>query len=107
MSDNIPKIFEEMPGRYIKGAADKRTVYYFSLDAHKYTVTIEGDDCKVETGKTVPDADVILKTTAKIFENMVLKGKLPGPIDIARGKIKTNDPSGLQKLKAWFDFSGV
>lgn len=107
MADSIPRIFSEMATRYIKGAADKPTVYYFSIDTHKYTVKVEGDECTVEEGKTVDNADIILKTTSKIFENMVLRGKLPGPIDIARGKIKTNDPGGLQKLKAWFDFSGA
>ena len=107
MADEITQIFNQMADRYIKGAADKKTIYYFSIDSTKYTVTVEGDDCLVEAGKTVDNADIILKTTAKIFGNMVLRGKLPGPIDIARGKIKTNDPSGLQKLKTWFDFSGV
>lgn len=101
------RIFEEMAGRYIKGSADKTTVFYFSIDSNKFTVTVGTDSCKVESGKTVDNADVILKTTSKIFENMVLRGKLPGPIDIARGKIKTNDISGLQNLKTWFDFAGV
>ena len=103
----IERIFQEMPSRYIKGSASKPTVYYFSIDANKYTVTIDADGCTVENGKTVDNADIILKTTAKIFENMVLRGKLPGPLDIARGKIKTNDPAGLSALKTWFDFSGV
>jgi len=35
---------------------------------------------------------------------MVVHGKMPGALDIARGKIKTNDPMGLQKLKTMFDF---
>ena len=38
----------------------------------------------------------------KLFANMVLKGKMPGPMDIARGKIKTNDPSALQNLMTCF-----
>ena len=50
---------------------------------------------------------ILIYFNIKIFENMVLRGKLPGPIDIARGKIKTNDISGLQNLKTWFDFAGV
>ncbi len=107
MADEITQIFEQMAGRYKKGAADKPTSYYFSIDSHKYTVKVDGDSCVVEPGKTIDQADIILKTTSKIFANMVLRGKLPGPIDIARGKIKTNDIGGLQKLKTWFDFSGV
>jgi hypothetical protein len=61
----------------------------------------------VEEGKTVEAADIVLKTTPDLFEKMVLRGKLPGPIDIARGKVRTNDPMGLQKLREWFDFTGA
>ncbi|EDM75063.1 hypothetical protein PPSIR1_38956 [Plesiocystis pacifica SIR-1] len=101
---DVKKIFEIMPSRYNGGAASKPTVYYFSVGDNKYTVKL-GETCEVENGKTVDNANVILKTTDKIFLNMVLHGKLPGPIDIARGKIKTNDPGALQKLREWFDFS--
>ena len=65
------------------------------------------DGVTVELGKKVENADIVLKTTPEIFEKMVLKGKLPGPIDIARGKVKTNDPVGLKNLRDYFDFSGL
>lgn len=104
---DIKKIFAEMPKHYIKGSADKPTTYYFSVGDSKYTVKIDGDSVTVEDGKTVDNADVVLKTTPELFEKMVLKGKAPGPIDIARGKIKTNDPMGLQKLRTMFDFKGM
>ena len=107
MADDIARIFAEMPERYRKGSASSKRTFYFSIDALKFTVTVDAETCIVEPGKTVPSADVILKTTSKIFGNMVLRGKLPGPVDIARGKIKTNDPMGLKDLKDWFDFSGV
>ena len=105
--DIIKRIFEEMPGRYIKGSAEKAINYYFSLGDSKYTVKIDAEQCVVEPGKTVDNADVILKATPDLFEKMVLRGKMPGPLDIARGKIKTNDPAGLQKLRTMFDFKGV
>jgi hypothetical protein len=38
---------------------------------------------------------------------MVVHGKMPGPIDIARGKVKTNDAGALMKLRELFDFSGL
>lgn len=104
---DVKKIFDEMPGRYRKGSASKATVYYFSIGDFKATVKITAEDVVVESGKTVENADVVLKTTPELFEKMVLKGKAPGPIDIARGKIKTNDPMGLQKLREMFDFSGL
>ena len=37
---------------------------------------------------------------------MVLDGKRPGALDIARGKIKTNDPTGLAKMVELFRFEG-
>ncbi len=104
---DVKQIFAQMPGRYRKGSAAKPTVYYFSIGDFKATVKIDADAVEVEDGKTVENADVVLKTTPELFEKMVLHGKMPGPIDIARGKIKTNDPMGLQKLREMFDFSGV
>lgn len=101
----IPEIFDAMPGRYRKGAASAARSFYFSIGDHKYTVKIDADSCSVESGKTIDNADVVLKTTPALFEKMVVKGKMPGPLDIARGKIKTNDPNGLRALREWFDFS--
>jgi putative sterol carrier protein len=104
---DVKQIFEQMPSRYIKGKATKKTVYYFSIGDHRWTVTIDPSGAVVEPDKKVDNADVVLKTTPEIFEKMVLKGKLPGPIDIARGKVKTNDPVGLKNLRDFFDFSGL
>ena len=47
------------------------------------------------------------KNLWSIYEKMVLKGKMPGPIDIARGKVKTNDPLALKGLRDYFDFEGL
>ena len=107
MSVNIQRIFNEMPNYFIKGKASGATTFYFSIGKDKYTVKVDTDTVAVEPGKTVESADVILKTTPELFEKMVIKGKMPGPIDIARGKIKTNDPAGLQKLRELFDFKGL
>jgi len=104
---DVKKIFEQMPGRYIKGKATKKTVYYFSIGDYRCTVTVEPAGVTVEPDKKVENADVVLKTTPELFEKMVLHGKLPGPIDIARGKVKTNDPVGLKGLRDYFDFSGL
>lgn len=104
---DIPTIFAFMPRRYRKGGTTEPRSYYFSIGEHKYTVLVDPEECRVAPGKTVDRADVVLKTTPELFERMVLHGKLPGPLDIARGKVKTNDPLGLQKLREMFDFSGV
>ena len=102
----IPEIFDAMPERYRADQVDDDKIFYFSLGDHKYTVIITPEKCVVEAGKT-EDADVVLKTTPELFEKMVLHGKMPGPLDIARGKIRTNDPTALRDLRNWFDFTGM
>ncbi len=96
-----------MPSRYIEGSAEANKSFYFSIGDHKFTVKVDAHQCQVESGKTVEQADIVLKTTPELFLKMVVQGKMPGPLDIARGKIKTNDPAGLASLKSMFDFSGV
>ena len=103
----VSKIFEAMSARYKADKVNAKRTYYFSIGDDKYTVICTPQDCKVEPGKTVDNADCVLKATPDVFEKMVLKGKLPGALDIARGKIKTNDVGALKDLKDWFDFSGI
>lgn len=100
MSD-VRSIFESMPSRYIPGKIQKALTYYFSVGDEKWTVALDPKACTATPGKP-ENADVILKCDPKLFSNMVLKGKMPGPLDIARGKIKTNDPSALQNLMTCF-----
>lgn len=102
----IPEIFDAMPSRYQPGKIDEDKTFYFSLGDDKFTVTITPEKCVVEKGKT-EEADVVLKTTPKLFEKMVIQGKMPGALDIARGKIKTNNPVALKDLKNYFDFAGI
>jgi putative sterol carrier protein len=101
---NVRDVFEKMPERYRKGSAESPITYYFSVGDDKFTVFVEPESCRVEAGKVVEKADVVLKTTPELFERMVIKGKMPGTMDIMRGRIKTNDPMKLQKLKDMFEF---
>lgn len=103
----IPQLFAAMPARYRVGKVDRPMTYYFSVGDHKYTVKVDAEKCVVESGKTVDNADCVLKTTPELFEKMVIHGKMPGPIDIARGKVKTNDAGALAKLRDLFDFKGM
>ncbi len=96
-------IIESMPARYRKGAFSGTKTFYFSVDGTRYTVTFANDACTVAPGKPASDADVVLKTTERLFKRMVIDGKMPGALDIARGKIKTNDPGALKALKSWFN----
>ncbi len=104
-SPTIPEMFRLMPERYRPGLLSAPRTYYFSVGDHKYTVRLTTRECRVEAGNTVGAADVVLKTTPALFDKVVVQGKLPGPIDLARGAFKTNNPSQLQELKSLFDFT--
>ncbi|NOY28559.1 MAG: hypothetical protein GXP62_22115 [Oligoflexia bacterium] len=96
------QIFENMPARYIPSPGMATRSFYFSVGDERWTVIMHADHCEASPGKTVDRADVVLKCDPKLFEKMVLQGKNPGPLDIARGKIKTNDPNGLRALRERF-----
>ncbi|MCO4743507.1 MAG: SCP2 sterol-binding domain-containing protein [Proteobacteria bacterium] len=100
---SIPEIFANMQTRYNSGVLSENRTYYFSVGDHKYTVKLTPEACEVEEGRS-GDADCILKATPDLFEKMVIKGKTPGPMDIMRGRIKTNDPAMLAQLKDLFTF---
>ena len=99
---SVRDIFLNMPARYIPKAGLPTRTYYFSVGEERWTVTMHADRCEATPGKTVDNADVVLKCDPGLFEKMVLHGKMPGPLDIARGKIKTNDPGRLTALRDYF-----
>lgn len=98
----VREIFQSMPSRYLPSPGSPSRSYYFSVGEERWTVVMHADRCEASPGKTVETADVVLKCDPGLFERMVLEGKMPGPLDIARGRIKTNDPGALQALKSRF-----
>lgn len=98
----VREIFEKMPERYLPSPGMAARSFYFSVGPEKWTVVMHADRCEATPGKTIDNADIVLKCDPKLFEKMVLHGKNPGPLDIARGKIKTNDPAGLSALRERF-----
>ena len=104
MDPSIPEMFEHMPEQYNAGVLTGPRSYYFSLGAHKYAVKMTPDACVIEKGKTQDKCDCVLKTTEKIFTNLVRRGKRPGTFDIARGRFKTNDLALLSELSKPFSF---
>ncbi len=104
MSITIPEMFDHMPTQYNAGILKADRSYYFSLGSQKYTVKMTPESCTVDKGKTLDSCDCVLKTTDKIFIKLVVQGKPPGPIDIARGRFKTNDVGLLTELRNLFSF---
>ena len=95
-------IFNTLQDRYQKGVFNVPTTFYFSIDDIKKTVTLDGEGCTVEEGKTIEDADCICKTTAAMFDRIWNDGYRPGIMDFMGGKIKSNAPQLLQQMLAAF-----
>ena len=99
----IRQVFEVMASRFRPERSNESVSYYFSVGGEKWTVFVTPDSCDVQEGRQVSSADCVLKCDPDLFAKMVLKGKKPGPLDVARGRIKTNDVALLKKLTELFD----
>lgn len=96
------EIFAFMETRYLTGVLTQPVVYYFSIGDQKWTVTCKPDGVEALQGRHTSNADCVLKCDPKLFERMVFEGKRPGPLDIARGKIKTSSVEHLKNLQRLF-----
>jgi hypothetical protein len=94
-------ILEALPARYIPGKVSSAVTYYFSVGDQKHTLVLHPDRCELAPGKP-PDAQCVVKSDPVVFENLLVHGKAPGPIDLARGRFKTNDVALLLALKDCF-----
>jgi putative sterol carrier protein len=97
----IAEIFSGMSKAYVKGSMEEDCSFYFSLDDDKFTVLFEDGKITVEEGKTVDEADCVLKTSADMFRK-IWEGYKPGMMDFMSGKIKTNNPTLLQNFDKCF-----
>ncbi len=101
MSD-VHTIFTTLQNQYQTGKVNTETTYYFSIGSDKYTLFARPDGCEVQQGKTIENADCVIKADPKLFSDMVLKGKKPGMMAIASGKIKFSDMNLVMKLQELF-----
>src|SRR6185369_8039663 len=95
-------IFATMQESYQKGVFSVPTTFYFSVDDIKKTLTLDGEGCRIEDGKTVEDADFICKISAATFGRIWNDGYRPGIMDFMGGAIKSNAPQLLQQLLTAF-----
>lgn len=98
---SVQAILAALPGRYVPGKVPKTVVYYFSIGESKYTLSLHPDRCEATPGKPA-NADCVVKADPAVFENLVVHGKAPGALDIARGRFKTSDVAQLMLLKDCF-----
>lgn len=96
MAETVDEVFHKLPERYKPGVVKRPQTYYFSIDDHKYTVTLDAESCTVEEGKTVENADCFLKTSEDLFLKMYNGEHRPGMADFMSGRIKSNNPYALK-----------
>jgi hypothetical protein len=92
MADTIDEVFLGLDKHFKPGVVDKELSFYFSVDDHKWTVTVRPEDCTVERGKTVEHADCFVKTNEELFLKMYNGHHYPGMGDFLSGRIKSNNP---------------
>ncbi|MEC7946367.1 MAG: hypothetical protein VX265_02300 [Myxococcota bacterium] len=98
----IQDIFALLPERYNAGRLDRVVTAYFSVGPEKWSVVMDPDKAEATPGRPSGSADFVLKVDPRLFEKMVVDGKKPGPLDVARGRIKTNDVAMLKRLPELF-----
>ncbi|HVH97714.1 MAG TPA: lysophospholipid acyltransferase family protein, partial [Enhygromyxa sp.] len=101
----ITILFEDLQGRFVPGAVDKPTTFYFSLGEAadgKWTLELRPELANFKPGKSGA-ADCVLKTSVEIFEKIVRESYTPSIAEFMAGKIKTNDPGLLQVFQRAFD----
>ncbi len=92
------EILGTLPGIYRKGIFSVATTFYFSIGDVKKTLTLDGEGCTVEDGKTVDEADCVCKTSAEMFTRIWNDGYRPGIMDFMGGAVKSNAPQLLQQF---------
>jgi hypothetical protein len=95
-------IFATMRKSYQKGVFSVPTTFYFSIDDIRKTVTLDAENCLIEDGKTVENADCVCKTSAAMFNRIWNEGYRPGIMDFMGGTIKSNAPQLLPQLLVAF-----
>ncbi|MFO0741143.1 MAG: AMP-binding protein [Labilithrix sp.] len=102
-------LFNELQGKFQKGAVDKPVSFYFTLGSDemaKWTVVVSKESCDVKLGKPAGGtADCVLKTSADIFTKIVRDAYMPGPAEFMSGAIKSNDVSLLMTFQKVFALS--
>lgn len=103
----VSAIFADLEHRFVPGAVDKPTSFYFSLGSAadgKWTLDLSAEGAAFRPGR--PDggkADCVLKTSVEIFEKIVRESYTPSVAEFMAGKVKSNDIALLQVFQKAFD----
>jgi len=92
----IDSIFATLADHFVVGAVNEPVSYYFSLGDSKKTVLVSAQQCRIDEGRTLDNADCVCKTSPEFFLKIWQDGYRPGMGDFLSGKIKSNNPGALQ-----------
>lgn len=101
----VEGVIDELKLRFVKGAVGSPVSYYLSIGEERWTVRATPTELEVARGKTVEQADCVLKTTPGHFERIVREAWVPGPSDFMSGSIKTNNVAHLLSMQKLFQLS--
>ena len=100
-------LFDDLQGRFVPGAVDKPTSFYFSLGDGadgKWTLDLSPEGAAFRQGKPEGgQADCVLKTSVEIFEKIVREHYTPSIAEFMAGKVKSNDIALLQVFQRAFN----
>ena len=103
----IKVLFEHLEGRFVPGAIEKPTSFYFSLGSAsdgKWTLALSPEAASFRPGRPEGgSADCVLKTSVEIFEKIVRESYTPSVAEFMAGKVKSNDIALLQVFQKAFD----
>lgn len=104
-AEGLQGVFDELRKRFVPGAIERPISYYFSLGDERWTVHASGVRLEVAKGKTVAQADCVLKTSPQNFEKIVREAWVPQTKDFLSGNLKTNNVAHLLALQKIFRLS--
>lgn len=105
LEHDLEPLFTSLPAKFARNQVDSPVNFYFSLgnnDHHKWTVSVNADQCSVFQGKIAAQADCVVKTSPEIFRKIVEESYVPSYDEFISGVIKTNDPALLMRFQAVF-----
>jgi long-chain acyl-CoA synthetase len=100
-------LFKQLEVRFVPGAVEGRTSFYFSLgdgSDGKWNLVVDAEAAVFARGKPEGGkADCVLKTSPEIFTKIVKERYTPSVAEFMAGKVKSNDIQLLQVFQKAFD----
>jgi len=104
---SVAILFDHLEARFVPGAVDKPTSFYFSLGSAadgKWTLAVGPEGARFKPGRPESGtADCVLKTSVEIFEKIVRESYTPSVAEFMAGKVKSNDIALLQVFQRAFN----